>query len=361
MKKVTFILLLHLLTTGAFGIKAQQTVRAEQTGEAEKLITELLTKYPGLSIAVGIEGQLVWSKGFGYSDVTKNIPVSESTLFRYYSLSKSITGIALAKLVNSGNLDISKAVRTYLPNLPEHYKDVTVQQLIGHTAGVRHYEKGEWMKISKSHCSTADQSFSTFINDPLNHTPGSVYEYSTFGYVILSALIEQLSKSSFNDFINQEVFLPIGITNIGVDQVERSLTNQSVYYEAWKNGKAKIAAEVDNSCKMGGGGLVGDAKSLALIHLELMNGKLLSAEEKELYFRALPNAGGSPRYSFGLTIVETGNETYFSHSGSGLGGNSAILIRPKRKAVIVLLGNIEDNAMNAVAGKLLKIFIDETK
>ena len=69
-----------------------------------------------------------------------------------YSLSKSITGIALAKLISAGKLELNRKAVDYLPNLPEHYKKVTVAQLIGHSAGVRHYKKGEWMRFSKGKC-----------------------------------------------------------------------------------------------------------------------------------------------------------------------------------------------------------------
>jgi serine beta-lactamase-like protein LACTB, mitochondrial len=353
MKRITILFVLFFIS----GFAAAQDPKED----ARKIATELLAQYPGLSIAVGINDKIVWSEGLGFSDVANKVKVSENTTFPYYSLSKSITGIALAKLVSSGQLDITKYASYYLPNLPLHYKNVTVAQLIGHSAGVRHYKKGEWMKISKGNCITASESFATFINDPLVQEPGTAFQYSTFGYVILSNIIEAITKTPYNNFIEKEICNPIGVTDIALDQTDKSNINKSIYYENWNNekSKAKVADDVNNSCKMGGGGLTGSAKSLVMLHLSILNGKILNEKAKNIYYTSLPdNNGQSLKYSFGLKIAEKDGSSYFSHTGSGLGGNGVILIYPDKKAVIVILGNIENNSMNAVAGKVLSFFLN---
>jgi len=165
----------------------------------------------------------------------------------------------------------------------------------------------------------------------------------------------------YSDFIEKEICNPIGVTDIALDQTAKSNINKSVYYDSWdsENLKAKIADDVNNSCKMGGGGLTGSAKSLAMLQLSILNGKILDEKAKNMYYTSLlDNNGQSLKYAFGLKAGEKDGSNYFSHTGSGLGGNGVILIYPGKKAVIVILGNIDNNAMNAVAGKIVRFFFD---
>ncbi len=352
MKKVTILLVLFCFWICANG---------QQIEEARNMATKLLAHYPGLSVAVGIKDSIIWSEGFGYADVTHKVCVTENTTFRMYSLSKSITGIALAKLISAGKLELNRKAVDYLPNLPEHYKKVTVAQLIGHSAGVRHYKKGEWMRFSKGKCLLASDALEAFINDPLVQNPGTSFQYSTFGYIILSAIIESITKSSFDDYIRQQVCKPMGISNIFLDQPNDNKSQQSIYYDSWdiSKWKAKEATGINNSCKMGGGGLIGSARSLALLHLGLLNGKLLDENTQKIYYTGIKDAAGkSLQYGFGLKIGDRNGKPYFSHAGSGQGGSSVILIYPDEKAVIVLAGNMEDDTMNSVAGKMLQLFLD---
>lgn len=307
-----------------------------------------------------MKNEIVWSEGFGYADVANKIRVTEQTVFRYYSLTKSITGAAMAKLIHAGQLDITKKVPYYLTNLPEQYQNVTIAQLIGHSSGVRHYKRNEWMKVSKSNCLLASEALGSFINDPLVQLPGASFQYSSFGYTILSAVIESLTKSSFSSYIGNALFKPLGITDISLDQSAHAKADQSLYYESWDNAtsKAKEASSINNSCKMGGGGLVGTSRSLALFHLSLLNGKVLESNILQLYYTGLNDNNRQPlKYAFGLRIGENEGKPYYYHTGSGLGGNGVILVNPEKKAVVVILGNLENDSMNSVAGKILQLFL----
>jgi serine beta-lactamase-like protein LACTB, mitochondrial len=274
-------------------------------------------------------------------------------------LSKSITGIALAKLVSEGRLNISHQITQYMPDLPAHYKQVTVAQLISHTAGVRHYKNNEWMKVSATTCKTAMDAIGVFINDPLEFEPGKEYSYSSFGYVLLSAMVEAITQTPFDEYVRAEVFLPAGVRDIALDKTAEAESAQTVHYEKWnqQSAKAKVAPVVNNSCKFGGGGFVGSARALATLQLAMLNGKIVTGDALTQYYTSFSRNDGQPvNYGFGIGVGESNGMKYHTHTGSAVGANGVMIIYPKEKVVVVLLGNLDDEAMNNVAGKLGRLF-----
>ncbi len=326
---------------------------------AEQTIQSLLEIYPSLSIAVGVGDEVIWSKGFGLANVNKAIPVNTDHQFRYYSLSKSITGLALAKLIDLNKLDIERSIRYYLDDLPESYEDVLVKHLINHTAGVRGYNKNEWMKISNQHCTSPSEAMSVFINDPLMSKPGEKYSYTSFGYVLLSQLITELSGQPYTTFVTSQILEPSNIDDIWLDK-SSNIINEVQYYKKWNlsNSKGKEANEVNNSCKFGGGGFVGTAQSLVRLYLDVLNHRVISQQTLEVYFNEIETDNNKhTNYAFGIgdAISESGSR-YHAHTGSAIGASSALLIYPESKVVVVLLGNLDNNTLNGKIGQISKPF-----
>ena len=353
---------------GSLIFTSNHTVQPSDTiKKAEAIFEELLETYPGISVAIGLGDEIVWKKGFGFADVENNVDVTPDHQFRYYSLSKSITGIALAKLMESKRLDIERSVNYYLTDLPDSYELVKVKHLINHTSGIRHYKKGEWDKISNDHCDNPKEAMTVFLNDKLKSVPGEEHSYSSFGYVLLSRLITVVSGQPFTDYIQSALFAPLDIDNIAIDK-SASLRKEVAYYSKWNSSKVKgkMASFVDNSCKFGAGGFVGTAEGLVRLHLALINGNIISADLTEKYYNSIPTTKGKPtNYAFGVgdATSKTGTR-YHAHTGSALGANSVLLIYPASNdfdipLVIVILGNINKDEMNSKIGQIAKLFRHE--
>ena len=354
-KSVVFFLLIsisiHVLS---------QSPPKEAIDRARQQVSELLETYPGISVSVGIGDRIVWSEGFGVIDHETGKVVTPQNKFRYYSLSKSMTGIAAAKLIGEGKLDIEQPLTTYLPDLPGHYSGIKVRHLINHTAGVRHYNKGEWMKISSQHCEKVADALPVFINDPLESEPGTNQSYSSFGYVLLSRVVEAAANKDFVEYLNDEIFAPLDLQKIGIDRSEAALENQVEKYDNWKQakGKGKKSPEVNNSCKFGGGGFVGTADDLVMLHLAMLNGDIVGGEVLEQYYSQIPlDNGESTGYAFGIgdNMSQSGFR-YHSHTGSAVGGYGIMVIYPETKKVIVMLMNLNDNEVSKVVGNIANNF-----
>ena len=262
-------------------------------------------------------------------------------------------------MISQGKLKITNPITDYLPDLPDPYKAITISQLISHTSGIRSYNKGEWMKISSMGCTTAKEALGVFINDPLSFEPGTKSQYTSFGYVLLSALVEEISGESFYDFVQHQLLEPLAIRGMGADQSAPANANQVSYYSKWDpdKTKAKLAPAVNNTCKFGGGGMVGTATALVKLHLAMLNGEIVQGELRELYYQSFTTHDGQPTaYAFGIGVGEKDGMNYHSHSGSAIGANCILIIYPSEKLVVVVLGNLENNTMNSFGGKIGNIF-----
>ena len=357
----------HLLFISICSFYISHGQLANATASAEALLNELSKTYPGLSAAVGYGNEILWKQGVGYANVANRVEVDPDHQFRYYSLSKSITGMALIKLIGEGKLDIEKSVTYYLEELPDAYDNVKVKHLINHTAGVRHYSGGEWMKISGDHCADTRQAIETFVGDPLESEPGQKHSYSSFGYVLLSHLISVISDEPFNSYIQKNFLDPLEIKNMRPDQSE-FLSKQVSYYSKWNAAKTKgtEAKSVNNSCKFGGGGFVGTAEAIVKLHLAMANEFFVKKELLDQYYTAIPDEDEKSSYAFGIgdNISSSSGRRYHAHTGSALGANSVLIVYEPdetfpKPMVAVILGNIKDSEMNKHIGNLASFFIEE--
>jgi serine beta-lactamase-like protein LACTB len=144
---------------------------------------------PGLSVAVGADGDLVWAEGLGWADLEKRVPVAPGMRFRIGHASKTLTSAAVGLLVEKGRLRLDDEIQKYVPAFPRKQWPVTLRQLMGHVAGVRHYQN-ERDYMPTAHCERASEWVPRFADDPLRFEPQTQYGYSTFGWILVSAAVE---------------------------------------------------------------------------------------------------------------------------------------------------------------------------
>ena len=234
-------------------------------------------KIPGLTVAIAFRNTIVYTKAFGHADLEHRAPATPRTAFRTASTAKPLTATAVMLLVEQGRLDLDAPIQQYCPAFPEKPWPVTARLLLGHQAGIRHYQKpGE--STGKAHYFTLQDALGLFKNDPLLHEPGTKYFYSTYGFSVLGCAIEGASGLSFEAFMRARVFTPAGMARTRFDRVyeivpERSRGYQILTAEALqqlpreiqafaKAGEIYNAEMHDTSMKVPGGGFVSTAEDL---------------------------------------------------------------------------------------------------
>ncbi len=341
---------------------AQEIVVQEATQiEYAREITRTFLKnesIPGLSVSVSKNHKLIWSEGFGYSDIESNKKVNPSlTQFRLASISKPITAVGLAILADSNRLDFDESLHTYLSNYPKKKYDFTIRQIGGHLAGIRHYRGKEFISSKKM---TIKEGLDIFKNDTLVHQPGTKYRYSTYGWNLLSAVIEEITQKDFTKFITEVVFAPLQMHHTALDFSDKKMPNRSKFYRKTYQDKIVESPKVSNEHKAAGGGFIATSEDLIHFGNEIIDPKIITKESLiELVTAQKTKDGASTNYGIGFAIRKSSRNTpSFSHSGGGAGATTLLLIYPEEKVVIAIVTNLSQVPIRSFGKKLETLFLD---
>jgi CubicO group peptidase (beta-lactamase class C family) len=161
---------------------------------------------PGLSVAVGAGGDIVWAEGFGWADLEKRVPVAPGMRFRTGGVSMALTSAAVGLLLETERLHLDAEIQTYVSSFPEKQWPVTLRQLMGHLAGVRRDGHDEESRYSERCERTIDGVNKRFAEIPLQFEPGTRYHYSTLGWIPVSAAVEAAANEPFFTFMRTHIF-----------------------------------------------------------------------------------------------------------------------------------------------------------
>ena len=313
--------------------------------------------YPGIAIAVAVDGETVWSEGFGYANLEHRVPMWPSVKFRVGSISKSLTAAAVARLVEDGRLDLDAPIQKYVPSFPEKAHSITTRQLGGHLAGIRHYQGNE--NFIRDPYPTVLDSLTIFADDPLLHEPGTAFAYTSYGFNLLSAVVEGAAKKPFLAYMREAVFRPLGLRDTVADFVTPIIPGRTSYYVRDAGGSAVNAPWVNNSYKWAGGGFLSTTENvLAFANAHLDDAFLTEASRKMLFTEQKTRDGEGVGYGLGWFIrTREDGRRLLSHSGGSVGGTSLMVMEPESRVVVVGLINLT-RANNAVVREVLDLFID---
>lgn len=332
---------------------------APALARARATVTALLQQYPGLNVAVAVDGRIVWSEGAGFADLSAQRRASASTRFRTYSSAKWITAALASRMADQNRVDLDAPLSRYLPGISPALTNVTLRQLLLHRGGVRHYREGEWLSVSNARCARAADALAVFIGDPLVAPPGTSYTYSSFGYVLASAVLEAAARQPFHELLADTILRPAGMSGTTVEPESGTAREATPYQKI--DGQFRPAPQADSSCKFGAGGLMSTAEDLARFGIALTEGKLLRRESLQSMLKGEPTMPGRPAYGLGVVIEE--DETLgrlASHSGGALGGRSFLLAAPDRRIVVAIAANFEGPALRNASVEIARAF-SETK
>jgi CubicO group peptidase (beta-lactamase class C family) len=332
---------------------------AEAIQASRALIREIMEAegVPGASVAVGIGDEVVWSEGFGWASIELGVPVTTLTKFRIGSVSKTLTASAVGILLERGLLDLDAPVQTYVPGFPEKRWPVTTRQLGGHTAGVRHY-RGQEMFSSENY-PTVESGLEIFAEDTLLFEPETDYSYSSYGWNLLSAVLEGASGEDFLSFIEDEVFEPLGLRHTVADHNDSIVAHRTEFYEAERDGSIVNAPYVDNSYKWAGGGFLSTPEDLVRFGQAHMEPGFLQAQTlAELQTSQALRNGESTNYGIGWnSSVQDDGDTVLGHSGGSVGGTTLLVLIPEHDLVVAGVVNISGPA-GAIVTRVAQVFED---
>ena len=321
---------------------ARQTDYAKAKELARTVAKQWLTRgIPGVTLAVAVDGRIVYAEGFGYSDLEQRVPVWPTTKFRIASDSKPLTAAGLLLLVEQGRIDLDPPVEKYVPSFPDKGAKITARLLAGHLAGIRHYQDDEF-QIAR-HYDSVLEGLKIFADDPLVSPPGKEFHYSSYGFNLLSAAMESAAGENFLTYMHWHVFVPLGLRHTVADQTAEIIEQRARPYRKADGGELRNAPYVDNGYKWAGGGFLSTAEDLALFGSALLQPGFLKSESlRQLFTPQKTSDGKETGYGIGWFVgkSKSGRKVY-AHDGGAAGGSSRLILYPDEHLVVAMICNFE--------------------
>lgn len=363
--KIIFSLFVFLFSC-CFSVYSQLPQKYKKAVEqSRKIITDTMNqqKIPGLSIAVAVDGKIIWSEGFGFADLENQIRVASQTRFRIASVSKPFTAAAMAKLYEQGKLDLDAPIQRYVPHFPRKEQDITSRQLVGHLSGIRHYKrdkdeaKDEFFN-RKDYYKTTNDGLKVFQDDPLDFPPGTKFGYSSYGYTLLSAVIEGASGEEFLSYMQKEVFEPLKMPNSSADDNYKVIPNRTRFYSLDENKNVMNAPYIDRSYSWAGGGFLSNSEDLVRFGSAHLQSGFLKEETLKVMFTSQKTSDGKETGTgLGWRInKDKEGRTYYFHPGENVGGRSYLLMYPDKKVAVAMLHNLTGASLASII-EISKLFI----
>ncbi len=342
--------IIFLWVTIVPGIQAENVILSQKIDNyLQPLLDEDLISG---SVLIARGDQVLISKGFGLANREYQIPCTAHTRYRLASVSKQFTAAAILILQEKGNLSVNDHLSKYLPDFPNGDK-ITLHHLLNHTSGVVNYSrlKDHYRIWTMPH--TLQQVIDRFKNEPLSFEPGSKWEYSNSGYVLLTAVIEKVSGLTYEEFIKQFIFDPLDMNESGVDSHTEVIPNRATGH--YNHGEGIIQAPyLDIGFTSGAGSLYSSIGDLYKWHQALQGTEFLTENSKEQMFTP-----GLSDYGYGWFIRFNVGKTLIEHPGGINGFLTSIKYFIEDDIIIITLFNYVSTFARRVNQDLVSIALGE--
>ncbi|MGC4235203.1 MAG: serine hydrolase domain-containing protein [Niabella sp.] len=318
----------------------------------DKLVEEEMIKQNIVGCAVGVvqNGVIVHVKGYGHHDLLRTKPVTASLVFRWASVSKPLTAVAAFKAIELNKLHLDDKVTAHVSYWPNsgNKRDITVRNLLNNRSGINHYRSGGYTrsKYTAKNNFNASQCVSVFSSASLDFDPGIQYQYSTFGFNLLGAVVEEAAKEPYEKFIKKHIADKAGMVSL------TAYAGDPKGFGKDCNGVLSSTSEGDVEWKLPGGGWSSNINDMAKFVGGLINGTFLT--NTAALWQSVPDNSG---YAFGISRGSLNGELYISHGGAHDDVRTELAFFPSsRLGVVVMVNGNGYVSADRLCKKIQKLF-----
>jgi CubicO group peptidase (beta-lactamase class C family) len=324
---------------------------------------------PGVSVAVGVGGEIVWAEGFGFADLDTKVPVAPEMRFRIAEVSKAFTSAAVGLLLEQQKLNLDDEIQTYVPEYPKKEWPVTLRQLMAQTAGVRE-DSGDEEPLHER-CDRTIDALPRFARSSLRFEPGTKFSPSSYGWILVSAAVEAAARERFFSVMRAQVFEPLGMRDTRPDLTfVETVPDLVTFYFPRFGGDTRYGPqsvrEGDHSCTAGATGFLSTSSDVVRFGMAMSAGTLLQPSTIALLQTPVRlRSGEETGYGLGWT-VETlplgGQPTRMAGHGTKkdfIGGSAYLMTFPERGLVVAVTTNISFADAKSIAAKVANAFADQ--
>ena len=337
----------HTVFDGAFEVAATESLQHLQQHK-------LAINSPGITAAVGIHGKLVWAGAAGWADIDEQRPMTTDTQLRIGSTSKALTSTLLARQVQLDTLTLDTPLSSLsIGQRNEQWGNIKVRHLASHTAGLPHYKEnterlGLYHSIAlQKHYANVDQAVDLFDESKMLFEPGTDFSYSSFGTVLLSAVLQETGQQCFQSQMKALVLKPLSMADTLMSERETQKSKLTKFYwrEDETDNKVREWRDVDLSHRLAGGGFVSTSADLVRLGLGFIDDTFISSSTRRAFWTPQTLSSGEVNeqgYAIGWRVYEQdfgegiGALKVAHHGGVSRGAQSWLMVIPERDMVVAV-------------------------
>jgi D-alanyl-D-alanine carboxypeptidase len=380
MKHSLMVLAILVMTSCAFSSMGNAIMSRDE--QVKKMLTELSPDdSPGIQYIIVNKDTTVFSFSSGLADIKNKIPLTLNHTLSAFSMTKTLTAIAVLQLAERQEINIDDRVSKYIEH--PYNQEISIRQLLNHTSGIPNHIPLKWVHLALDHKNFNENAALAKIladNPKPDRPPGKKYAYSNIGYWLLGKVIERVSKQGYGDYVRNNIFQPLGLTPNDIDFVIRDNTLQAKGYLA-KYSLTNLAKSFVTDKAVWGdyegnwlhikdvyvngpsfGGAIGSAKSFSKILQDLLAEQsiLLSENSKRLlYSQQRTQLGEFIDMTLGWHVGVLGGAQYFYKEGGGAGYHSGMRVYPTRGLASVIMTNQTSFNSRRQLSTIDKMFFDK--
>lgn len=352
--RICFILATFALSTANLAA-AKTFTRATAEAIDHAVLAEMQRQQVvGAAVGVILDGHVVYVQGYGQADREQNIPATEKTIFNWASNSKPLAAIAAMQLIDQRKLDLNADVRKYVPEFPDKGRIITTRHLLCHQSGIPHYSNGRIVPTKRKYESSQPYmdpvlALDVFNQSPLIFTPGERDEYSSYAYILLSAVVERAGGEPFLGQVQKRIAKKAGMKTLQLDLESQGHEDWATGYLKAPNGQIVKAPEEAHYWKHGAGGFKSDIRDFARWAAGLINHRFVSRRaEAAMWTPQTLNSGQLTERGFGFNVSGR-NGLKVSHNGSQDEATTRMVLYPEQDRGVVVMTNCRHASVETIS------------
>jgi CubicO group peptidase (beta-lactamase class C family) len=329
---------------------------------------------PGLAVVVRKNGKTIFDRGYGMRDPRSQLQITPTTNFRLASFTKQFTAMSIMLLVHDGKLRYDDKLTDVFPDFPAYGESISIRNLLNHTSGLIDYES----LMDKQYAGKANEEIPQIHDAEVlalmkqqtttKFPPGTSWEYSNSGFVVLASIVEKKSGKTFGEFLRERIFTPLKMSRTLAYEYGKNVVTERAYGYTHDAGVWLETDQSPTSATLGDGGIYTSLEDLTKWDDALRNHTLLSAEEMQPAITPVSLPPGSQKvrnsedgniseYGFGWYLDPYKSRKRMWHSGSSMGFRTVIDRFTDENLTIIVLCNRVDLDPNALALKVADVFV----
>lgn len=358
-KSVGLLMLLFIMMSVLTFRASAQTLNAKQlTAEIDKILTEQFKPgETGCAVLVAKNGQVIYRKAFGMADLELDVPMKPEMVFRIGSITKQFTAIAILQLMEQGKLSLQDEITKYIPDYPMHGHSITIEHLLTHTSGIKSYTNVPELEKFVRTDMKPEEVIEFIKTKPMEFAPGTKYNYNNSGYFMLGYIIEKITGKTYQEYIQENFFTPLGMTSSCYGNDTKIIKNRASGYQPGDSG-AVNADFMSMLLPYAAGSIMSTVDDLYKWNRAVHSYKLVKKETLDMAHTPYKLSDGkSTGYGYGWALSQLQGSPSIEHGGGIFGYLTNGIYLPEEDVFVALFSNNTGKSPDFLSQKIAALAI----